>query len=401
MGQALLPEHFYAQEQSLREEFGLRLRLQAAPAWGLASLQWDEFQLQKGIVTLQELTLILRSGALIDIPGNTGPAFLNLNATGVTKTPLYLHLQSGYQTAQVGDAAADEAVERVIQKVELSINPYSATGVEAFKIAEVECGPDGLWAVSDAYVPPTVQLGTMPFFRSRMQRLEAVSRAIRQLLLEEIQQRYLAAEGSASTEQCLRGVFAFQAFLADADGEVHPHPYELFRALRQLYIDLCVYRGIQPAGLDEGYAHEGVAKSLDALMDALEQQVGVGRQQLPYVELKLQDGMFVCDIGKELRRAKDVYLLVQKPQISAELDLSRVKVASASRLQLVHERALRGIPVQKLERPPFHHGFTSSVEFFSFASGSEWDHALAEGKLVLYDAPCFKDCRLFVYWREE
>jgi len=31
MGQALLPEHFYAQEQALREEVSLRLRMSPVP----------------------------------------------------------------------------------------------------------------------------------------------------------------------------------------------------------------------------------------------------------------------------------------------------------------------------------------------------------------------------------
>jgi len=76
MGQALLPEHFYAQEQSIREEVALHFRMQAAPCWGLGTLQWDTFQLLKGIVSIDEMTLFLQSGALVDIPGNTAPAFL-------------------------------------------------------------------------------------------------------------------------------------------------------------------------------------------------------------------------------------------------------------------------------------------------------------------------------------
>ena len=37
MGQALLPEHFYAQEHSLREELSTRLELSAVPAWASAT----------------------------------------------------------------------------------------------------------------------------------------------------------------------------------------------------------------------------------------------------------------------------------------------------------------------------------------------------------------------------
>ena len=68
MGQALLPEHFYAQEQSLREEATLRMRAQPAPSWGLASLTLDAFQLVKGIVSVQEIKVRLVHGRAISAP---------------------------------------------------------------------------------------------------------------------------------------------------------------------------------------------------------------------------------------------------------------------------------------------------------------------------------------------
>lgn len=402
MGQALLPEHFYAQEQSLREEMTLRLRLSRAPSFGIASLAWDEFQLQKGVISLQEMTLVLPSGLLVDIPGNTSPAFLNLNATGANRAPVFVHLQSGYETTSVSqDGSADDGVERVIQKVELSIEPYSATGAESFKLAQVECGPDGVWSIDPTYLPAMLQVGSEPFFKSYVERCQAITRALRQVLLEEVKENYLAAEGQATAKQCLRGLFAFTAFLGDLTGELRPHPYEVFSAIRSLYVDVCMFRNVHPAGLDRGYQHEELAGSLEALLSELEQQVHIGRQRLPYTELERQDGMFACALGKDVRRARDVFLLVQKPKVGAKLDLGRVKLASESRINLVHERALRGIPFHKLESPPFHHGLASTIEFFAILPGQEWDYAVAEGRVVLFDTPALADCRLYLYWREE
>jgi type VI secretion system protein ImpJ len=401
MGQALLPEHFYAQEQSLREEFGLRLRLGSAPAFGVASLTWDDFQLQKGVVTVQELTLLLRSGALVDVPGNTSPAFLNLNATGATSVTVYLHLQSGYETANVSQGApGDDGVERVIQKIELSVEPYSATGAESFKLARLECAPNGVWALDPNFLPAMVRVGEEPFFKPLIARGAAIATALQQVLLDEVKENYLAAEGQAAAKQCLRGLFAFTAFLGDIGREIRPHPYDVFCAVRALYLDVCVFRNVHPAGLDRGYEHEELASSLDTLLSELEEQVHIGRQRLPYSEFQLRDGVLTCALGKEVRRAKDVFLLVQKPQVAIKLDLARVKLASEGRINLVHERALRGISFNKLESPPFHHGLASTVDFFSVTPGQEWDYAVAEGKVVLFDSPALKDCRLYLYWRD-
>jgi type VI secretion system protein ImpJ len=100
-----------------------------------------------------------------------------------------------------------------------------------------------------------------------------------------------------------------------------------------------------------------------------------------------------------LRRAKDVYFLVQKTTVSAKLDLRRVKLASESRILVVHQRALRGVPFEPLESPPFVHGLASTVEFYALQPGEEWDYAVSEGNLVLFDAPQLEGCRLYLYWR--
>jgi type VI secretion system protein ImpJ len=402
MGQALLPEHFYAQEQALREEIGLRLRLTGPPAFGLASLAWDEYQLQKGMITLQEMTLILPSGILVDIPGNTSPAFLNLASSGANKVSVYVHLQSAYETATTYSGGPDDGgVERVIQKVELSIEPYSATGSESFRLAQLECAADGTWSVDSRYVPALLQVGNEPFFKPYAERCTAVANALRHSLLDEVKENYLASEGQSPAKQCLRGLFAFIAFLGDLNGEIRPHPYEVFSAIRSLYFDVCVFRGVHPAALDRIYEHEDLAASLDALLSELEQQVQIRRQTLPYSEFVRQEGMLACKLGKDTRKARDVYLLVQKPSVASKLDLGRVKLASQSRINLVHERALRGIAFQRLDNPPFHHGLSSTVDFFTITHGEEWDYAVAEGNVVLFETPGLKDCRLYLYWRNE
>ena len=402
MGQALLPEHFYAQEQSIREEVALHFRMQAAPCWGLGSLQWDTFQLLKGIVSIDEMTLFLQSGALVDIPGNTAPAFLNLNASGATRSPLYVHLQSGFGVAAVGQGdMAEEGIERIVQKIELSTNPYSATAAQSFKLAELECGADGAWSLRSDYLPAMVQIGASPFFGAYVQRMQGIARTVRQVLNDEIQDNYLAAGNQSSAKQCLRGLYALQAMLSDMGGEIHPHPYDVFRTLRDLYVDVCIFRGVEPAHLEKPYAHEDLAGCLSILLEAIEEQVQVTHQRVPYVEFVHKEGMLVCDLSKEVKRAKDVFLLIQKPQISTKLELGRVKLASASRINQIYERALRGIPFQRIDSPPFQHGLSATVEFYAVTPGQEWDYAVREGSVVLYDGPQLQGVRLYLYWRAD
>jgi len=400
MGQALLPEHFYAQEQGLREEFSLRFRTQRLPAWGLGSLQWDSFQLLKGIVSIQEMTLVLQSGTLIDIPGNTAPAHLNLNAAGVSRAPVFVHLESGYDVVSAGRGdELEEGIERIVQRISLSTDPYSETAAEVFKLAELECGPDGLWGVSSGYVPPLLQVETSPFMATRVETMKGLVRTLRQVLGNEIRDNYLSAEGLTSAKQCLRGLFEFQALLQDLEHGVHHHPYELFAALRSLYIDVCVYRDVTPSEIERGYSHSDLAGCFSALLDRVAELAESEGRRLPYREFTRKEGMLVCELDAEMRRARDIFLLIQKPAVSATVDFGRIKLASESRLHVVYEKALRGIPISRMEKPPFHHGLAPTVEFHSISPGVEWDHAVREGRVVMFDGPHLDGCRCYLYWR--
>lgn len=407
MGQALLPEHFIAQEQSLREEVYLRFRLSAAPSWGLGSLQWDGFQLLKGIVSIQEMTLVMPSGMLVDIPGNTAPAVLNLKTVGATKAAVYVHLQSASEVVHVETSEiAAEGIERILQKVDISTNPSSATSMQSFKLAEFLCGADGVWSLDLDYLPPSLQVGVTPLFDRYVERMTAVQRTFQQQLMTEVQENHLSGDSQATARQCLRGVYAFEAMLVDLKTEVHHHPYDVYRALRDIYIDVCVWSGTNPGWARPdtnkdhwAYRHEDLAASFTEMLDEAARLLNVGRQEIPYVEFTRQEGLYVCSLDKKIKRARDVYFLIQKPQVSARIDVSRVKLAGPSRIQVVHDHALRGIPFTSLEKPPFHHGLSSSVEFYSITPGQEWDHAIRDGQVVLFAGPQLAGTRLYLYGR--
>jgi type VI secretion system protein ImpJ len=404
MGQALLPDHFYTQEQALREEFHLRLRLLKAPFWGVGSLQWDDHQLLKGIVSLRELSLILPSGTLIDIPGNAMPAVLNLSASGV-RASVYLHVLGEFRqsSASRGGGPADEGIERIFHKIELSTDETSKAGAQSFKLAEVECSPDKVWSVRSTFIPPVVQIEReSPFFQPYLRRMHTLIQSMQQTLRSEAQENHLAADTAASGRIALHGLYTLQALLIDLDNHIYPHPYELYSALRAFYIDLCIHEGVIPGRVTESpYKHDDLAGCFSSLLERLEEQARLNARDIPYKEFTRQEGLLVCELPRELRSAKKVFFLVQKPQVTTKIDLSRVKLASESRIHAVYEHSLRGIPYQSLEWVPFQHGLASSVEFYGITPGAEWDHAIREGKVVLFDSPHFQGARFYLYWRPD
>lgn len=403
MGQALLPEHFYAQEHSLREELSARLALSPCAAWGLGHLRVDTFQLTEGVVSIQEMTLVFQSGTLVDVPGNADPAAFKLNGTGASRTPLYVHLSSAFRVASVrtvGDPD-EEGIERVIQRIELSAQPYSDTARQVFKLGELERSPEGAWRFVPGVLPAMLRVTGLPLFEATQKRMSAAADRLERLLLAEIQTNYLSGENQVSARECLRGLYGFRGLLADIEAGAACHPFELFRALRALYVDIAIYRGIDPTVLRTAYRHDAPSECFETLLAAIEQQVDLQRTETPYAPFVTLEGMVVCDVPVAARKARSVYWLVQKPRVSTVFETAGVKLAAVSRLSLVHQRALRGIPFQRIETPPFHHNFSPQVEFYRLSPGEEWDHAVRDGKLAFFSREDLLGMRSFLYWRTD
>ncbi|XXF80716.1 type VI secretion system baseplate subunit TssK [Myxococcaceae bacterium GXIMD 01537] len=405
MGQALLPEHFRAQESGIREDLALRLRLLSTPFWGVASLRWNPFELLKGVVSLQQLTLLLPDGTLVDIPGNTVPASFNLNTSGASRTPLYLHLQGSERDEVVSEDPEGQpddlsGVERLVQHVILSSTPYSEMTLQSFKLAEFDKAADGTWAPAPDFIPPLVRVSGSPFFEPTLQRIRSMLSTLHQVLQDDMRENYLASESLLAGRECLKGLYRFRSFLANLEKEYHPHPFEVFSALHELYIEVCMLRGIEPAGVDI-YKHEELDACFRQLLEQLESQVQLARSATPYIPFTRKEGLMACMLPEAARKARRVYWLLQKPTVAYRLDLAGMKLASESRLPVVHQLALRGIPFRRMENPPFHHPFSSEVEFYVLSEGEEWDHAVREGKLAFFHRQEFEQVRGFLYWRDE
>jgi type VI secretion system protein ImpJ len=242
---------------------------------------------------------------------------------------------------------------------------------------------------------------TDPFFADVVTRARSICGLFQQAIAENLKANYLAAEAHSAANLALRAVWQFLGLLADLVEEVAPHPYDFFRALRSLYVDVCLFRQIEPHLAELPYRHNQIARSFSGLLRELDDLLRVPGEATPYVEFVTKEGVRSCVLPPALRRAKDVFLLVQKPHVTTPLSLAGVKLASPSRLDIVHDRALRGIVFDRLDGPPFFHGLSPAVEFYSLLPGQEWDYTVSESAVSFFDADALKDFRFFLYWREQ
>jgi type VI secretion system protein ImpJ len=403
MGQTLLPEHLTAMEDSLLANTVLRFRMQGLPAYGIGKLILNETLLGEGIFSVQEMTLVLSSGLLLSIPGNADLSPFNLNLPGTTKVSVYLHILHD-KPAAAGNPGGwgddiDERIPRHMHRMALSSEQDYPNAVETLKLAEFTKSPEGAWQLSQDYVPPLLQMGTSPFLRNEIDALsEALGLFQYNLYMDAVS--YLSGDSLSSVKQCLKSVFRTQRLLANLVSQVHLHPFFLCEELLTLYTEVCFYRNTTPENITSAYNHDQLA-FLHTIIDLINKQMQMVRSLPPYLPFELSDNIYKVKLPDEIRQATAVYLLAQKDRVISRLSLDDLKLASLSRLPVVHKMALQGIPFKRVEHPSFQHSFGAEVEFYLMREGEEWDHALNEKMVAFYNRPELKDTAFYIFWRIE
>jgi type VI secretion system protein ImpJ len=417
LGQALLPEHFERQEHSHARELELRFGQLAPAAWGIAQIDWDEDALAGGIVRLTRLVAILPRGRFVDLPGNARSAPIDLSTV---KAPvgLYAHLLIDPDYEKHDERARDlEAVELVVQRIELSTSPGHPGALDSLQLAVLELAPDGVWTVRPDYVPPLVALAAWPAFFSRVVgRLRKLLAGWEDILLGDLESHVLSIAKSLRAHECLRRGHLHGWFLTQidagapertrgpshADSVVAAHPFELFRRLIELYLDVHAYQSAaadEPALAAQVYDHRDIAGCFEPLLAELESRTRLPHGRAPYAPFE-RDGRLASCALPEVIDGLRLYWLVRRGESVDKDDLRPVKLAACARLETVHRHALRGVAIRPLASVPFRHDFDPDVEFYEIvAEGEEWDFALREGRLGYVAEGAVGVCETYLFWR--
>jgi type VI secretion system protein ImpJ len=418
LGQALLPEHFERQELGLSRELELRFAQLAPAAWGIAQIGLDDDALAGGIVRLTRLVAVLPRGRVVDVPGNARGTPFDLSTADAHSVGLYLHLLAEPGHEKDDERARDlEAVELIVDRVELSTAPGHPGAVDSLKLAQITQDPDGVWTIRAGYVPPLLALAAWPAFFARVVgRLRKLLAGWEDVLLGDLESHVLSVAKSLRAHECLRRSRLHGWFLTQIDGDAparttgprHPdsvvaiHPFELYRRLVDLALDVHAYQSAAadaPAPASQVYDHRDIAGCFEPLLAELESRTRLPHGRAPYAPF-VRDGRIAACALPEVVETTRLYWLVRRAESVSQDDLRAVKLAACSRLETVHRHALRGIAIKPLASVPFRHDFDPDVELYEIvASGEEWDFSLRERRLGYVAEGAVAACETYLFWR--
>lgn len=404
MGQTLLPSHFVTSEMASLADTAARLKLMSVPFFGIGDMRWNESALVEGTLNITELTVILPGGELINIPGNAARPTFSLDSTGQTRVSIYFHLLG--ETEARADAmnltGQDTSIERVFYDVVINSEESSKAALQTFGLADFVKDAEGRWSLSHDYVPAIVQVGRSPFLMKAIDELDKQLENFHFKLVQQIQASFLSGDSLHSSRKILQAVYRLQGFIQNLLTDVHFHPFYVFEALKEFYIELCIFQNTSPAHVKLAYVHHDIAGCMYKLLTPIFSMLKQVKGDSPYMPFDKKDGVFrINNLPDKVSGSSQVYFLIQKERVGDRFNIQTLKLASASRLAIVNSLSLKGVQLEKIERPPFQHSFGPEVEFYKVLGGEEWDFILRERTISFYDQPeIYRNIKAFVYWRE-
>lgn len=415
-GQVLLPEHFLAEEEAIVAHVVTAARLRGLPFYGVGRLAWSQSDLARGHVAVSELTVVFPGGRLLVVSANAGITNLDLAkiTPPVRRATLFLHLIRDLDPAPLKprfDADAP-SVTRAFYRLRLSTEPSLDDALESIQLASLELDKlGGTWSVSEAYVPPLLQIGCNPFLRARLQEVKELTSKIERRLESQLEDPLFRGERMAAARRCQAGAARLRLLLeeyqdVDDPDPVNPHPYVIFDAIRAYDFELAALGDRPPDPVR--YRHRNLAACFDELIMSLRAKAGgepVSSPSLAFVQ-EGDDRPYVAGGAKfkaefeKLAGAAEVFLVVDRRGMS-RTPLGKLKLASPGRLDEVNQRSLPGVTWKEMPSPPpFRHTFGPQVDFYQLdVTGAEWKRVRDAGALAYQAIPDLARVRTALFWR--
>jgi len=400
MGQILLPHHLFAQEESILGHIGQILKSTGIPYYGVIKLRWDDDLFHQGIVSISDLAIIFPSGQLIEIPGNALPTSFDLNSAGKSEVSLYLHITDEKKQKEEEVALFDETVKVgfALHQIALSPNKNEEASRAVFKLAHFEKSQESVWSLSDQYTPPLLSTIAEPFLTSIFSNIMRVAKSVRRKIQREMESIELFAFQNIEWRLCLLELARLERHCESClAGNITPHPYFLYEKLCRV-LDCAGPEAQIPL-----YDHENLAALFPEMIHKIEYLFFNEQKDFSYLEFEREESSsryFIDTIPPTLSKAKEAYLIVQKPNIESHFSSASLKLTSRKRQKFIESFFVSGITLVPIKKPAFLSSrFADEVEAFSIEQKEEWKKALAEGNLVLSHQDLTSDFNVFLYWR--
>ncbi|MGD2067115.1 MAG: type VI secretion system baseplate subunit TssK [Gemmatimonadota bacterium] len=420
-GLLLSPQHLQTQDRFLEDQIRFRVGSMSFRPWGFTRLELDQEALDGGVLALTDAAGILPDGLPFDIPAADSapepkplaehweqdqqtmdvhlaipehrPGEQNVS-TGSGRTTRWVAEVSLLRDANTG--TTEKPVQLGRKNFRLLTESESLEGASFLPVARVRRSETGALQLDPRYVPPVLDFSANDYLVSIARRLlEVLSARSGDLSRNRRERNRSLADFGISDVANFWLLYTvnthlplFRHLLEVRRG----HPARLFEAMLALAGTLTTFSDTRsPADFPE-YDHDDLGGCFTALDETLRELLGTVVPE-SHVSLPLTPAgpsVYATAIDQDsYLDAPQWYLALRADMDQAELlrKAGQLKVSSGDRIDTLFRKALSGLPIRHMPRPPSSIPVKLDCHYFMLdRKGEEWD-AIRQGRNLAVWAP--------------
>ncbi|AOT10923.1 type VI secretion system baseplate subunit TssK [Pseudoalteromonas luteoviolacea] len=414
-GVMLSQQHFQHLDKHLQSEMAARSRLSQKVPYGFYRLQFDESAIAKGVVKLLAVSVIFKSGRLIEMSFTDSDALTYELDDGQQSVTLSLALATNHAVSDIKgypqngqlsayqcefvelqdehDPARGKEVMVAKPKLMLIESSSSQSFIEQLQCAKVITNEQGEFAFDTHFVPSLLNVRVHAPTFSRLNSAGNVLNAKYQALQSSRAQMGVVEDfGPSDLKQfmLLQAMSANMPYLNHLLLSQYTHPEDMYIAMSTLLTQLAHFEAEQQIDIPP-YQHDNLGQIFGYFESQIQQLIGsISTKRSANLPLeKLSDSMFeVTGFEADQFRNNEFYLAAFFEHESTqwiELFADQVKVAASSQIEILIASALGGAELTHCQRPPSKVSLKGGYEYFKInASSAAWAQIKQELSLRIF-----------------
>jgi type VI secretion system protein ImpJ len=431
-GMFLQPQHFQQSELFVCDSFHTRFASANSNYYGFTNMVINNDAIVNGIFSLIQAQGVMTDGSVFDIPQNdltpaarpfeehfshdqqslevylALPMLINskANVSDPSKNSIGVRYKShmvSYPDEVFGKPQKD--IETGDYNFEILFQDEARENYASMPIARLQRNANGKIGIDETYMPPLLQIGASRVLLDKI-------RALLELLLaknaslsqgrKQLQGGFAEFGGSEQTaSKLLYALNTYSPLLNHYHFVPTIHPFELFQLLMQFTGALCTFSADVSIRKLPKYEHtnfSAVYGVFDTLIRTiLGADITAGCLIIPIETLG--PATYLCKVDNETHLKRGVlYFGVYADIPEKELivgTLSRIKVCSRDRLELLIPSAMPGLPLMHVGQPPKELSTKPGFVYFRLDQrGDFWEGIKSSGTIALYFPNQFKNIKM-------
>lgn len=395
LGQQLLPDHLFAQEEALLSCFKQFSKNYPLPIYGISDFVLNNELLKKGVLSFKKLKLIFSCRSYMSFPENTVIEPLDLNQLGKESTSIYLHLMNSCckENGFLGD---NENKVNVIFSKKIAVLSEKAAlkdSVNFMKIAQFERKEDH-WFISNQFIPPLIHIYQNPFMPSYLEELKETLETLIHQKKDQLN-RILELHTILTTLILLKAKNLLR-YLKNASKNIFSHPVFLYEKLYDL-VDVLSLKHEDHCFV---YEHEYIQEFHLKALSIIRKNIQTKNHHFDFCSFKQECDYYILEnIKNKLSQDEELFLVIENQEEEPIL-FQDIKLSSSSKAFSIRQFSLPGIPLYKTDFAPQGKN-TMHIASFKIGKENEWEQALVDNKLVLFDQNFSKNIKVDIYWKSK